>query len=89
MLDFFLVLFCSKLIFKLFLPSQNQFLRGEKRVRQISFSSVNLVNTGEYTCQAKNGALDGNGDVIEVEETINLFVRCKFSNALHVLCYNS
>ncbi|XP_020602436.1 neural cell adhesion molecule 1-like isoform X3 [Orbicella faveolata] len=54
---------------------KDQIQRGEKRVRQISFANVNLVNTGEYTCQARNGALDGNGDVIEVKKTINLFVR--------------
>jgi len=55
--------------------------RGEKRVAQISFASVHLADTGEYTCQAKNGALDEKGDVIEVKETINLFVRCKFPTA--------
>lgn len=76
MLGFF-VLLCFKLIFKLFFPIQAPFIRGEKTVRQISLKSVVLVNTGEYTCQAKNGALDENGDVIEVKQTINLFVKCK------------
>jgi len=76
MLGFF-VLFCFKLIFKLFFPTQAPFIRDEKTVRQISLKSVTLVNTGEYTCHAKNGALDENGGVIEVKQTINLFVRCK------------
>ena len=80
------MLFCFKLIFKFLFPSQGQFQRDGKSVRQISFASVNLVNTGEYTCQAKNGALDEKFNVIEVKETLNLFVRCKFSNALCVLC---
>jgi len=71
----------------LFVPSQT-FKRGEKKVAQISFTSVHLVNTGEYACQAANGALDGNGDVIEVEKTINLFVRCKFCDALIEFCHN-
>ena len=74
-------LFYCTCIFKLFVPTQT-FKRGEKKVAQISFASVHLVNTGEYACQAKNGALDGNGDVIEAEETINLFVRCTFCDAL-------
>ena len=81
-----LCVFCFKLIFKFLFPSQGQIQRDGKSVRQISFASVNLVNTGEYTCHAKNGALDGKGDVIEVKETTNLFVRCKFPNALCVLC---
>ena len=65
----------------MFVPSQT-FKRGEKKVTQISFASVHLVNTGEYTCQARNGALDGNGNVIEDEKTINVFVRCTFCEAL-------
>ena len=72
-----------------FFSLQDQFQRDGKSVRQISFSNVNLVNTGEYTCHAKNGALDGNGDVIKAEKTINLFVRCKFPKALCILCWNS
>ena len=73
------------LILKLRYPSQAQFQQGGKSVRQISFANVNLVNTGEYTCHAKNGALDEKGDVIKVETTINLFVRCKLPNAPCVL----
>ena len=88
MLDFFW-LFSVKANFylKLFVPSQT-FKHGEKEGSQITFASVHLVNIGEYTCQAKNGALDGNGDVIEVEKTINLFVRCTFCDALIELCHS-
>ena len=82
MLDFFwLFLVKANFYLKLSVPSQT-FKRGEKKVAQISFASVHLVNTGEYTCQARNGALDGNGNVIEAEKTINLFVRCTFCDAL-------
>lgn len=88
MLDFFW-LFSVKANFylKLFVPSQT-FKRGEKKVAQITFANVHLVNSGKYSCQAKIAALDGNGDVVEVEKTINLFVKCTFCDALIELCHS-
>ena len=53
-------------------------MRQDKKVAKISFPNVNLVDTGEYTCRAKNGALDSNGQVIVAEKSINLYVKCKF-----------
>ncbi|KAL9965519.1 hypothetical protein ACROYT_G029328 [Oculina patagonica] len=58
-----------------FYVGQTTFMRGDKKVAKISFPNVNLVNTGEYTCHAKNGALDGDGQVIVAKESMNLYVR--------------
>ncbi|XP_078381279.1 hemicentin-2-like isoform X4 [Oculina patagonica] len=58
-----------------FYAGQTNFTRGDRKVAKISFPNVHLVNTGEYTCHAKNGALDGNDQVIMAKESMNLYVK--------------
>ncbi|KAJ7312355.1 hypothetical protein OS493_039724, partial [Desmophyllum pertusum] len=39
-------------------PGQTTLMRGDKKVAKISFTNIHIYNTGDYTCQAKNGAMD-------------------------------
>ena len=59
-----------------FVPLQTV-MRGDKKVAKISFTNIHIFNTGDYTCQAKNGAMDSDGQVIVVKKTVKLYVRCK------------
>ena len=62
---------------------------GQKTEASIVFSSVHLINTGKYTCRARNGARDLNADrVIVVEKAVHLYVRCKFFDALKFKNYS-
>ncbi|KAJ7312354.1 hypothetical protein OS493_039723 [Desmophyllum pertusum] len=56
-------------------PGQTTLMRGDKKVAKISFPNIHIYNTGDYTCQAKNGAMDSAGQVIVVKETVKLYVR--------------
>ncbi|KAJ7375776.1 axonal fasciculation [Desmophyllum pertusum] len=56
-------------------PGQTTLMRGDKKVAKISFPNIHIYNTGDYTCQAKNGATDSAGQVIVVKETVKLYVR--------------
>ena len=53
---------------------------GNKIVQQIMFTNVQWVNSGKYTCRARNGALDSEGTIIVEEQTIRLNVNFKFSS---------
>ena len=79
----FIITQCSQNYNTLFLSLQ-QYLEGDKIVAEISFTNIQWIDGGMYTCKASNGAIDGNNQEIQAEETVAINVICKWSRAFHV-----
>ncbi|XP_044166548.1 hemicentin-2-like isoform X2 [Acropora millepora] len=51
-----------------------EYLEGDKIVAEISFTNIQWIDGGMYMCKASNGAVDGNNQDIQVEETVAINV---------------
>ncbi|XP_015748397.1 PREDICTED: netrin receptor DCC-like isoform X2 [Acropora digitifera] len=51
-----------------------EYLEGDKIVAEISFTNIQWIDGGMYTCKASNRAVDDNNQDIQVEETVAINV---------------